>query len=105
VGRSPGVPGTTSSEVTDPAGARRANKSAADLGHVGFQSRAGRDEVPDVRDGSLWRGWVRVSFNRAAPGHCWGSLAAWVGTQIVRAPGWISAKRVVDSPTTSPSSW
>ena len=39
------------------------------------------------------------------PGHGCGSLAAWAGMQMVRAPGWISAKRVVDSPTTSPSSW
>lgn len=47
-------------EVADPAGAQRANNSAADLGHVGFQSRAVRDAVPDVRDGSLWCGLVRA---------------------------------------------
>ena len=52
--------------------------------------------LPDVRDGSLWCG--RASVSTAAAGHSCGSLAAWVGTQIARAPGWISAKRVVDSP-------
>jgi hypothetical protein len=62
-------------------------------------------QLPDVLDGNLRCGRVRVSFNRAPPGHCCGSLAAWAGTQIARAPGWISANRVVDSPTTSPSSW
>jgi len=75
-------------EVADPAGAQRANNSAADLGHVGFQSRAGRDAVPDVRDGSLWCGRVRAGFNRAAPGRSSGSLAAWVGTQIARGWTW-----------------
>jgi hypothetical protein len=75
-------------------------------GQLRNQTVVDRNAVPDVRDGSVavLLGFASVSTVRA-PGHCWGSLGAWVGRQMARAPGWISANRVVDSPTTSPSSW
>jgi hypothetical protein len=73
-----------------------------------FARYVSRDPSSDAAKATDSAGSVaeQVLRNSAAPGHSCGSLAAWAGgTQIARAPGWISASRMVDSPTTSPSSW
>jgi hypothetical protein len=67
--------------------------------------RRPRDATPDGSPAAAMRAAVLGQLNRVGPGYWCGSLAAWAGTHIARASGWISAKRVVDSPTTSPSSW